>query len=246
MFSPGNLRATFDNPAYEKLISHYISEKYTLRCVGLGCVDGRGGGVVGGRRGSPAAASARCMPCNVSAMIFDALWWAWDMGCGMAGGKFLEGEGRCCAALDLNPTLPGLHPPHLTPPTATNPHPRTRTCRYTGGMVPDVFQIIVKEKGVFTNVISPTTKAKLRLLFEVRACQWVWVGGGRGGGGWGGGNPPWGPLQLSTLGPCMHAYTLPCCHPPHPSPFHPTPRRSPPWPSSWRRPAAPPRATGSA
>jgi sedoheptulose-bisphosphatase len=33
--------------------------------------------------------------------------------------------------------------------------------------VPDVFQIIVKEKGVFTNVISPSTKAKLRLLFEV-------------------------------------------------------------------------------
>lgn len=28
-------------------------------------------------------------------------------------------------------------------------------------------QIIVKEKGVFTNVISPTAKAKLRLLFEV-------------------------------------------------------------------------------
>ena len=69
MFSPGNLRATFDNPEYEKLISHYIGEKYTLR--------------------------------------------------------------------------------------------------YTGGMVPDVFQIIVKEKGVFTNVTSPTTKAKLRLLFEV-------------------------------------------------------------------------------
>ena len=60
MFSPGNLRATFDNPEYEKLISHYVGEKYTLR--------------------------------------------------------------------------------------------------YTGGMVPDVFQIIVKEKGVFTNVTSPTTK----------------------------------------------------------------------------------------
>ena len=69
MFSPGNLRATFDNPAYEKLISYYVGEKYTLR--------------------------------------------------------------------------------------------------YTGGMVPDVFQIIVKEKGVFTNVTSPSTKAKLRLLFEV-------------------------------------------------------------------------------
>ena len=34
-------------------------------------------------------------------------------------------------------------------------------------MVPDVFQILVKEKGVFTNVTSPTTKAKLRILFEV-------------------------------------------------------------------------------
>eukprot|EP00955_Chlamydomonas_euryale_P049109 354175-Chlamydomonas_euryale.AAC.10 len=41
------------------------------------------------------------------------------------------------------------------------------TLRYTGGMVPDVFQILVKEKGVFTNVTSPSTKAKLRLLFEV-------------------------------------------------------------------------------
>ena len=33
--------------------------------------------------------------------------------------------------------------------------------------MPDVFQIIVKEKGVFTNVISASTKAKLRILFEV-------------------------------------------------------------------------------
>nr|UER43305.1 SBPASE protein [Populus tomentosa] len=69
LFSPGNLRATFDNPDYEKLINYYVKEKYTLR--------------------------------------------------------------------------------------------------YTGGMVPDVNQIIVKEKGVFTNVISPSSKAKLRLLFEV-------------------------------------------------------------------------------
>ncbi|KAJ4772260.1 hypothetical protein LUZ62_056517 [Rhynchospora pubera] len=69
MFSPGNLRATFDNPDYDKLINYYVKEKYTLR--------------------------------------------------------------------------------------------------YTGGMVPDVNQIIVKEKGIFTNVTSPTSKAKLRLLFEV-------------------------------------------------------------------------------
>jgi sedoheptulose-bisphosphatase len=78
LFAPGNLRATFDNPAYERLMSYYLGEKYTLR--------------------------------------------------------------------------------------------------YTGGMVPDVFQIIVKEKGVFTNVTSPSTKAKLRILFEVR---------GSGGRAWG-------------------------------------------------------------
>ncbi|XP_074591437.1 sedoheptulose-1,7-bisphosphatase, chloroplastic [Curcuma longa] len=69
IFSPGNLRATFDNPAYDKLINYYVREKYTLR--------------------------------------------------------------------------------------------------YTGGMVPDVNQIIVKEKGIFTNVTSQSSKAKLRLLFEV-------------------------------------------------------------------------------
>ena len=69
LFAPGNLRATFDNPDYEKLINYYIGEKYTLR--------------------------------------------------------------------------------------------------YTGGLVPDVLLIIVKEKGVFCNVTSPSTKAKLRILFEV-------------------------------------------------------------------------------
>jgi sedoheptulose-bisphosphatase len=69
LFSPGNLRATFDNPKYEKLVNYWVSEKYTLR--------------------------------------------------------------------------------------------------YTGGMVPDVNQIIVKEKGIFSNVTSPSTKAKLRLAFEV-------------------------------------------------------------------------------
>lgn len=34
MFSPGNLRATFDNPEYEKLLSYWIGEKYTLRYTG--------------------------------------------------------------------------------------------------------------------------------------------------------------------------------------------------------------------
>lgn len=40
------------------------------------------------------------------------------------------------------------------------------TLRYTGGMVPDVYHILIKGKGVFTNVSSPTAKAKLRLLYE--------------------------------------------------------------------------------
>eukprot|EP00816_Leptocylindrus_hargravesii_P002503 CAMPEP_0196805770 /NCGR_PEP_ID=MMETSP1362-20130617/5590_1 /TAXON_ID=163516 /ORGANISM="Leptocylindrus danicus, Strain CCMP1856" /LENGTH=321 /DNA_ID=CAMNT_0042178895 /DNA_START=68 /DNA_END=1030 /DNA_ORIENTATION=- len=41
------------------------------------------------------------------------------------------------------------------------------TLRYTGGMVPDVYHIFVKQKGVFCNVSSEKAKAKLRLLYEV-------------------------------------------------------------------------------
>ena len=39
--------------------------------------------------------------------------------------------------------------------------------RYSGGMVPDVYHIFAKGKGIFTNVSSETAKAKLRLLYEV-------------------------------------------------------------------------------
>jgi sedoheptulose-bisphosphatase len=39
--------------------------------------------------------------------------------------------------------------------------------RYSGGMVPDVYHILAKSKGVFANVSSDTSKAKLRLLYEV-------------------------------------------------------------------------------
>lgn len=34
LFAPGNLRATFDNPEYEKLVSFWLGEKYTLRYTG--------------------------------------------------------------------------------------------------------------------------------------------------------------------------------------------------------------------
>jgi len=40
------------------------------------------------------------------------------------------------------------------------------TLRYTGGMVPDVYHILTKGKGIFCNATSPTAKAKLRLLYE--------------------------------------------------------------------------------
>lgn len=39
--------------------------------------------------------------------------------------------------------------------------------RYSGGMVPDVYHILAKGKGIFTNASSTTAKAKLRLLYEV-------------------------------------------------------------------------------
>mmetsp|Transcript_0 Transcript_0/g.1 ORF Transcript_0/g.1 Transcript_0/m.1 type:complete len:370 (+) Transcript_0:70-1179(+) len=45
--------------------------------------------------------------------------------------------------------------------------------RYTGGMVPDVNQILVKGKGVFCNPESPTAKAKLRVLYEVAPIGYV-------------------------------------------------------------------------
>ena len=38
------------------------------------------------------------------------------------------------------------------------------TLRYTGGLVPDVYHILCKQMGVFTNCASPMAKAKLRLL----------------------------------------------------------------------------------
>jgi len=41
------------------------------------------------------------------------------------------------------------------------------TLRYTGGLVPDVYQMFVKGQGVFANPVSEACPAKLRLLYEV-------------------------------------------------------------------------------
>lgn len=40
------------------------------------------------------------------------------------------------------------------------------TLRYSGGLVPDIFQQFTKGQGVFSNPTSPTSPAKLRLAFE--------------------------------------------------------------------------------
>lgn len=40
------------------------------------------------------------------------------------------------------------------------------TLRYTGGMVPDIYHILIKGKGVFCNVPTAPGKAKLRLAYE--------------------------------------------------------------------------------
>jgi len=40
------------------------------------------------------------------------------------------------------------------------------TLRYSGGLVPDVYQQFTKEQGVFSNPTSKTSPAKLRLAFE--------------------------------------------------------------------------------
>merc|ERR1712238_612902 len=40
------------------------------------------------------------------------------------------------------------------------------TLRYSGGLVPDVYQQFTKTQGIFTNPTSKTSPAKLRLAFE--------------------------------------------------------------------------------
>ena len=38
--------------------------------------------------------------------------------------------------------------------------------RYSGGLVPDVYHMLLKGEGVLANASSPTARAKLRLIFE--------------------------------------------------------------------------------
>jgi len=47
------------------------------------------------------------------------------------------------------------------------------TLRYTGGMVPDVYHILIKKQGIFTNISSEKSKAKLRLLYECSPIAYI-------------------------------------------------------------------------
>ena len=47
------------------------------------------------------------------------------------------------------------------------------TLRYSGGLVPDVYHILIKGEGVLSNASSKNAKAKLRLLYEVAPIAFI-------------------------------------------------------------------------
>jgi sedoheptulose-bisphosphatase len=47
------------------------------------------------------------------------------------------------------------------------------TLRYSGGLVPDIYQIFVRGNGVFSNPTSESAPAKLRFLYEVAPCAFL-------------------------------------------------------------------------
>ena len=75
----------------------------------------------------------------------------------------MEDEGRIFAPGNLRATADHSRYAALVQYWITNAY----QLRYSGGMVPDVYHIFAKSRGVFTNVSSPKCPAKLRLLYEV-------------------------------------------------------------------------------
>jgi sedoheptulose-bisphosphatase len=53
------------------------------------------------------------------------------------------------------------------------------TLRYSGGLVPDVYHILIKGEGVLANASSPSAKAKLRLVFEAAPIALIIEAAGR-------------------------------------------------------------------
>ncbi|RYH00799.1 hypothetical protein EON65_48785 [archaeon] len=76
--------------------------------------------------------------------------------------------------ININPTCKTFAPGNLRA-TADNPRYRDLvsfwidnkyTLRYSGGLVPDVYHIFIKQGGILSNASSKAAKAKLRLLYE--------------------------------------------------------------------------------
>ena len=60
-------------------------------------------------------------------------------------------------------------PHHHRPPLPSFPRLHLSdkyTLRYTGGLVPDAYQLFTKKHGVFSNPTTPSSPAKLRMVFE--------------------------------------------------------------------------------
>jgi sedoheptulose-bisphosphatase len=54
------------------------------------------------------------------------------------------------------------------------------TLRYTGAMVPDIYQLFIKGEGIFSNMISAKHPARLRYLYEIAPLAFlVEAAGGR-------------------------------------------------------------------
>ena len=47
------------------------------------------------------------------------------------------------------------------------------TLRYSGGLVPDVYHVLIKGEGVLANASSLKSKAKLRLLYECAPISFI-------------------------------------------------------------------------
>lgn len=77
------------------------------------------------------------------------------------------------------------------------------TLRYSGGMVPDIHQILVKQKGVFAYPGSPTAKAKLRLLYECAPLAYVVETAG--------GASTDGKMSILDLAAATYDHTTPIC-----------------------------------
>lgn len=74
----------------------------------------------------------------------------------------IQAQGKVFAPGNLRATADNAHYKALIDYWIDNKY----TLRYSGGLVPDVYHILLKGKGVLSNASSKSARAKLRLLYE--------------------------------------------------------------------------------